>query len=159
MKLFLFLILSSNTLYASQMRNFATDGCTMAPDGTIYRRGLWHQCCVAHDLRFWGGGTKAERVDADKKLKQCVAEKAGSVIANLFFAGVRVGSVSPWKIPSKKWGNAWFDLSGYRKLSEIEIQELMSEVMKLDLQEEIRNEFLLELENRLKSRDDEVETK
>ncbi|MBY0515635.1 MAG: hypothetical protein K2P81_01915 [Bacteriovoracaceae bacterium] len=158
MKMFLVLSLLSSSLYAGQMRTFATDGCTMAPDGTVYRRGLWHECCVAHDLRFWGGGTKEERILADKSLKQCVTDKAGVVIANLFFAGVRAGSASPWKIPSKKWGNAWFDLAGYRKLSEIEIQELMTEVMKLDLKEDIRNEYLLELENRLKTKDDEEET-
>ena len=71
------------------------------------------------------------------------------VIAAVFFAGVRVGSLSPWKLPSKKWGNAWYDQAGYRSLSEDELAELKAEVEKLDLPQDIRIQYLSEIERRV----------
>lgn len=136
---------------AGTLRPFTSDGCTFSPDGLPRRPVLWRECCVAHDLRFWGGGSRTHRQDADQKLKSCVENKAGATIAKLFFTGVQLGSLSPWKFPAKKWGNAWYDLAGYRKLSEVEILSLVDEVEKLDLPEELRVQYISELKQRLTS--------
>jgi hypothetical protein len=106
---------------------------------------------VAHDLRFWGGGTRAHRQDADQELKSCVEKKAGPTIARIFFAGVQLGSLSPWKFPAKKWGNAWYVLAGYRTLSEVELLSLIDEIEKLDLPEDLRAQYITELKARLTS--------
>ncbi len=151
MKLWLALILLLPALARAtdELRPFATDGCTLSPDGTPRNRTLWRECCVAHDLRLWGGGTKTERVDADEKLFSCVEEKAGRTIAKIFLAGVRLGSHSPYKIPAKVWGNAWYDRSGYRELPSAEILQLIDELPLIDVPAEIREAYLLELEARL----------
>jgi hypothetical protein len=150
MKSWLTLILLFPTLAtaAPGLRPFATDGCTLSPDGTPRNRTLWRECCVAHDLRLWGGGTKTERLSADEALFSCVEKKAGRAIAKVFLAGVRVGSYSPYKIPAKVWGNAWYDRSGYRALPESELLQLLDELARLDLPEDIREAYRLELEAR-----------
>ena len=64
---------------------FTTDGCSMWPDGD------WRACCLAHDVEYWCGGIAGNRHDADKALRQCVAETSGSVHAFFMYLGVRVG--------------------------------------------------------------------
>lgn len=132
-----------------ELRPFATDGCTLAPDGTINRPRLFRECCVAHDLRFWGGGTSSERNKADRGLRSCIRKKAGPGYAAIYYNAVRAGRLSPWTIPSKRWGNAWFEMDGVRKLSVEEIQRLMGITRTLELDPEIREAYLLELEARI----------
>lgn len=134
---------------AAELRPFVSDGCTMAPDGTPARPRLWRSCCEEHDLRFWGGGTKSQRQQADQALRECVEEKAGKKIAALFFRGVQIGSSSPWKLPAKKWGNAWYEAAGYRELSSTEISQLLIELEKLKIPENQRLLYRTELEERL----------
>ena len=149
MKSFILLARLSLPAIAQETRPFETDGCTMSPDGTPSRPELWKECCVAHDLKFWGGGTKEERKEADSALKGCVKEKAGAAIANIFFAGVKLGSLSPIKLSSKKWGNAWYERAGYRKLEDNEIHQLLGELQHFDLPVEIKESYQRELESRL----------
>ncbi len=78
-------------------------------------------------------------------------KKAGATVARLFFAGVQLGSLSPWKFPAKKWGNAWYDLAGYRTLSEVELLSLIDEIEKFDLPEDLRVQYSTELKTRLTS--------
>lgn len=143
------LLLTATAASAQELRPFETDGCTMSPDGTPARPGLWRECCVAHDLKFWGGGTEGQRHEADRVLKACVKEKAGATIANIFFAGVRLGSLSPVKLPAKKWGNAWYDRAGYRELPATEIYQLLGELDHLQLPADIREAYRQELQERL----------
>ncbi len=144
----LLISLSARALEAD-MRPFTTDGCTLSPDGTPRRPKLWRHCCVAHDLRLWGGGGKPAHVDADKKLKACVASVAGKRTAEIFFAGVRIGKLSPWKIPSMRWGNAWPGRAPYRQLSPLEIQLLIDQLDDLAISPEIREAYRQELTDRL----------
>jgi hypothetical protein len=132
-----------------ELRPFATDGCTMAPDGTPGKPNLWRHCCVAHDLRFWGGGSKPHREDADKKLKACVASVAGDRTAEIFFSGVRLGQLSPWKIPSKRWGNAWYNQPPYRQLAKAEVSQLLDSLNALPIPSELRETYRMELIKRL----------
>jgi len=145
----LILLLPSLAQATPELRPFSTDGCTLSPDGTPRNRTLWRECCVAHDLRLWGGGTKIERVAADKELFSCVERKAGTTIAKVFLAGVRLGSYSPYKIPAKVWGNAWYERSGYRELPENELVQLLDELARIDVADDIRETYRLELEARL----------
>lgn len=105
---------------------------------------------MAHDLRLWGGGTKAQRDDADNKLAQCIEEKSSRTLARLYLAGVRAGTHSPYKIPSKVWGNAWYERSGYRVLPRGEVLQLLDELARIrGITEETREAYRLELEKRI----------
>jgi hypothetical protein len=80
--------------------NFKSDGCTWFPDGD------YRDCCVAHDLDYFKGGSLRERWRSDKRLFQCVVNKKGwwhKIIAPLMWAGVRVGGVSFLPTPFR-WG-------------------------------------------------------
>ena len=75
-----------------------SDGCTLAPDGT------WRQACVDHDRAYFYGGSRADRLAADKKLRSdMIAQGAAPAVAGLYYHGVRAGGSpllpSPWK-----WG-------------------------------------------------------
>lgn len=76
---------------------FTTDGCSMVPDGD------WGACCVEHDMKYWCGGDREQRLDADKELKQCVASDAGPARAQLMFLGTRLGGLR--RLPfGWRWG-------------------------------------------------------
>jgi hypothetical protein len=127
----------------------------MSPEGTRRDPQLWRDCCVAHDLRLWGGGTRKERNKTDMKIKSCIEKKAGPTIARIYFDGIRLGRLSPWNIPSMRWGNAWYAENGknYWRLTKAQIERLISEVALMkDLKKEIRDEYTRELKGRLKKR-------
>ena len=64
----------------SDLRAFTTDGCSGGfPEGPPCHPNLWCDCCVAHDLAYWKGGTWEQREAADSKLSECVAEKGRAV--------------------------------------------------------------------------------
>jgi hypothetical protein len=76
---------------------FTTDGCSLWPDST------WRACCIEHDFSYWCGGATEQRLNADRMLRQCVAERSNTFNAWLMFLGVRVGGmrVEPWPW---RWG-------------------------------------------------------
>lgn len=79
---------------------FKSDGCSMFPDGD------YRDCCVAHDLAYFSGGSWTKRWRADKKLFKCVAAKRGvehKFIAPVMWLGVRVFGVS-FLPTSFRWG-------------------------------------------------------
>ena len=45
---------------------FATDGCSLFPDRALVGSADWCDCCLAHDLAYWRGGTESQRLDADR---------------------------------------------------------------------------------------------
>lgn len=80
--------------------NFKSDGCSMFPDG------CYTDCCVAHDVDYYGGGRWKARWRADKRLFKCVASKKGwwhKPLAPVIWAGVRVGGL-PFLPTSFRWG-------------------------------------------------------
>ena len=95
---------------------FTTDGCSDFPNGTRQQKDLWLNCCIAHDKKYWAGGTAAEREAADRQLEACVAGVGEPAIARIMLAGVRVGG-SPWWPTSYRWGYGWPFSHGYRALS------------------------------------------
>ncbi len=104
------------------IKPFTTDGCSMFPNGTLKYKDLWLKCCTRHDLAYWQGGTRDERLKADRDLKACVAEAGEPGIAELMLAGVRVGG-TPY-LPTKfRWGYGWPWPRGYKALTPEERRE------------------------------------
>jgi hypothetical protein len=113
------------------IRPFVTDGCTGFLEGPEARPNQWHHCCVAHDLKYWAGGSHAEKRAADRELHRCVAQTGidigrpygAAIIADLMFAGVKVGGSAylptPWR-----WGFGWEAIRGYSPLSAREYEEV-----------------------------------
>lgn len=95
---------------------FTTDGCSDFPDGTPQHKDLWLKCCIAHDRKYWIGGTYEERLRADLELRQCVKAVGEPAVAELMLAGVRVGG-SPWWPTHFRWGYGWPYTHGYRALT------------------------------------------
>jgi hypothetical protein len=116
----LLLVLAVTTLPGcasdAHLRPFTTDGCSDFADGTPKHKTLWRNCCVTHDKAYWVGGTYAERLAADKALRQCVAAVGEPHIGALMLAGVRVGGSPFW--PTRfRWGYGWPWPRGYRPLT------------------------------------------
>ena len=103
---------------------FTTDGCSNFPDGSLYHKKLWLNCCVAHDLQYWSGGTYEERLQADEELLACVKSVGEPAIANMMLAGVRVGG-SPWWPTRFRWGYGWPYTHGYRALTPAEMDQVV----------------------------------
>lgn len=104
---------------ADSLRPFASDGCSLFPDGKTDDRNLWRQCCIEHDRAYWLGGTYQERRAADDELRRCVAGLDEKLIAELMRTGVRVGG-SPWWPTPFRWGYGWPYGRGYQPVSEAE---------------------------------------
>jgi hypothetical protein len=147
--LMIFMFFSLSDVHAQDPIRFSSDGCTLSPDGTMREPEKWKECCVAHDLSLWGGGTKSERKLADLALKSCLEVKANKLIAQIYWIGVRLGNLSPWKIPTKRWGNAWGENAGYRNLSHDEIELLIRELDHIDIAIELKDSYRSDLLNRL----------
>jgi hypothetical protein len=91
---------NSTTATSTFPANFKTDGCTLFPDGD------YRDCCVAHDLDYFKGGSLKERLRSDNRLFKCVSGKKGwwhKPVAALMWTGVRVGGVSFLPTPFR-WG-------------------------------------------------------
>lgn len=81
-------------------QGFKSDGCTLFPDGDF------RDCCQAHDLAYFAGGSVRERWRADNALMACVAKKKGwhhKLIAPIMRAGVLVGGAQFFPTPFR-WG-------------------------------------------------------
>jgi hypothetical protein len=96
---------------------FTSDGCTFWPDGKLGDRRLWCDCCFAHDMAYWRGGTEAERKQVDEALRACVVEKTGDTrMATVMHDGVRVTG-SPVFPAWYRWGYGWPYGRGYQPLN------------------------------------------
>jgi hypothetical protein len=130
----LILLLFSGSILAHEsvgVRAFESDLCTGYREGPSDRPMLWADCCVVHDLAMWAGGTSRARDLADDALFSCVRDKSGSVYeARLIWLGVRIGKLSPVKIPGKQRGNAWGDDVRNTRLNDVEIELLRESLQK-----------------------------
>lgn len=117
------IVIAISACHPQGLTPFKSDGCSVFPDGTLNHRDLWLQCCVAHDLAYWQGGTYDERRQADLILRQCVARVGQNEIAELMLAGVRVGG-TPYLPTSFRWGYGWPYPRGYRSITEEEQRQI-----------------------------------
>ncbi len=105
--LLLLFIVCSGCTSESKLEPFSNDGCSLFPDGSFNQKDLWCDCCVTHDVAYWQGGSDAERLQADKKLRSCVLKRTNDpALAELMYQGVRAGgsAVFPnWY----RWGYGW----------------------------------------------------
>jgi len=112
------LLASACCAASSGIRDFESDGCSLFPDGTAGDRTKWCDCCFAHDIAYWRGGSREERKNADRKLRDCVLERTGDkALADLMYHGVRVGG-DPAFPTWYRWGYGWSYDGRYRPLSE-----------------------------------------
>jgi len=125
----LIIFAAAEGLSASVLHDFTSDGCTLFPDGTMKDRDKWCECCLEHDIAYWKGGTKDDRLNADKALRQCVQERTGNKkLATLMYDGVRAGG-HPAFPTWYRWAYGWNYGRGYKPLSEREKEQVR---MKLD---------------------------
>lgn len=108
---------------ADKLKPFATDGCSEFPNGTAKQKELWLHCCIAHDKKYWAGGTYKERLHADLELRECVSKVGEPAVADLMLAGVRVGG-SPWLDTPFRWGYGWPYGRGYKTLTPAEKKQV-----------------------------------
>lgn len=79
---------------------FTTDGCSMWPDAG------YGQCCVAHDMQYWCGGSAAQRWEADRQLQQCLSDLGRPAMGLTMRIGTRLGGWSVLPLPWR-WGYGW----------------------------------------------------
>ena len=82
---------------------FMTDSCTLFPDSIGSYD--WGEVCLKHDMAYWAGGTKEERMKADEKFK----EEINSLIPKLgdaMWLGVKIGG-GPYIPTWWRWGYGW----------------------------------------------------
>jgi hypothetical protein len=104
----------------SDLREFASDGCSLFPDGTIRDRAKWCECCLLHDIAYWRGGTEEERKRSDEALRDCVfARSKQALLAETIYMGVRAGG-HPAFPAGYRWGYGWPYGRGYKSLLEEE---------------------------------------
>ena len=93
-----------------ERKPFKSDGCSLWPNGN------WKECCIEHDKKYWQGGTRVERLKADKQLKKCVTIKRYPIIGNFMYIGVRIGGW-PWFPTPWRWGFGYKYPGGYKERS------------------------------------------
>lgn len=113
----------------------------MFQEGTPSKPNAWKHCCFDHDLRFWFGGSEAQRDLADKRLRSCVVKSGHSFIARGMYYAVRAGRYSPIK-NKFKWGWGWKPFQGYKKLTLEQRKIVKEKVQTLNLEPVYIKEFL-----------------
>ncbi len=86
---------------------FKSDGCSGYFDGDpITKKNEWLHCCFAHDMRYWVGGSKKEKEEADYEINQCVAKTSNRTHGELVELGVLIGGGPQTGLPWR-WGYGW----------------------------------------------------
>lgn len=112
------LLASTGAASSGALRDFSSDGCSLFPDGDLRARTQWCDCCLAHDIAYWRGGTAAERERADAGLRECVLAGTGDrALAEMMFQGVRLGG-HPAFPTWYRWGYGWDYGRGYKPLAD-----------------------------------------
>lgn len=96
---------------------FTTDGCSLFPDRAPVGNADWCHCCLAHDLAYWRGGTKEDKLRADEALRTCVRGATGDkALADVMFTGVQTAGGPQYNTPYR-WGYGWPYGKGYAALT------------------------------------------
>ena len=107
-----------------KLQPFSSDGCSLFPDQSLINQADWCDCCVLHDIAYWRGGTRAQRKNADKELRDCVLRKSqDEVLASLMYEGVRFGG-SPYFYNWYRWGYGWGYARKYQVLNKNEMEQV-----------------------------------
>jgi len=87
---------------------FSQDGCSLFFDSIPFHD--FRTACLNHDIKYWSGGSKEERREADLALKEEIKNTgpAGTVLAPIMYAGVRLfGDSIITKVVGANWGYGW----------------------------------------------------
>mgnify|MGYP001590911842 CR=1 FL=1 len=89
---------------------FMTDGCTLF----LERFGSknWSPACLNHDIAYWAGGTKEDRLQADNKFKQEINSLIPGLGSVMAFAVGLAGS--PYLPTWWRFGYGWPYGHGYK---------------------------------------------
>lgn len=117
------------------LKPFTSDFCSEWPDGKITDPKQWADCCFTHDMSYWIGGNKNERIAADKQLKKCVRNASDSFNGFLMYLGVRMGG-KPGNT-AYAWGYGWTQDRDY---VEVNSDEAKKAVKLLEQSEYNKNE-------------------
>jgi hypothetical protein len=110
--------------WATDLKDFTSDGCSLFPDGTVGDRAKWCECCFQHDIAYWRGGAEQERKTADEALRACVFERTGDeALAETMYLGARAGG-HPVFPTWYRWGYGWKFGRGYKPLTRQEQQQV-----------------------------------
>ena len=95
---------------------FTTDGCSGFMTWT-WRTVLgadppWNDCCIDHDRVYWRGGTRADRIRADRDLHACVVRNGHPMWALAMWIAVRIGGHPLLPLPWR-WGYGYRWPRGY----------------------------------------------
>ena len=122
----LFVVLTGCARSTKVLNDFTSDGCSLFPDRSLINDDDWCDCCLEHDIAYWQGGTEAQRLKADQKLRDCVLKKTGNrALAETMYQGVRFGG-SPYFYNWYRWGYGWSYERKYQELN-LEEQRLVSD--------------------------------
>lgn len=85
---------------------FTTDGCSGGMSW-LWRKVLdksppWEGACIEHDKAYWYGGTKQQRLNADRQLASQVALQGYPIIGMCMYYAVRLGGMPYWSF-SWRW--------------------------------------------------------
>lgn len=83
------------------LRVFSTDGCSSSPNSYFDKNFV--ECCVQHDIDYWIGGTREQKVASDNRLNQCIYQKTKSKeVADAYHGGVVLGGEA-WAPNTFRW--------------------------------------------------------
>ena len=126
---FIFSLLAIKLAAAGQLEDFRSDGCSLFPDGTLLQQDLWCECCIAHDIAYWQGGSRKQKSQADETLRQCVQQKTGNTtLADTMYYGVTIGGL-PVFPTWYRWGYGWRYGRGFQALNTNEIQQVEEKLL------------------------------
>jgi hypothetical protein len=89
-------------------RPFVFDGCTLFLDGFLDSSFL--SACLEHDIAYYYGGSKEERLMADRVFKEAIGQsgKAGMVFKYPMYWGVRLlGDSFIARSQNANWGSGY----------------------------------------------------
>lgn len=118
---------------ANELKPFKTDGCSLWIDGPPAYPNLWRHCCVAHDLAYWQGGSREQRIIADKAIQACVFKAADSKgMANYMHGMIRWGG-SPYWLSLYRWSYGWNYWDGFKprgyKIPTVKEQQMVNKLL------------------------------
>ncbi|MBP9680088.1 MAG: hypothetical protein KBD76_01685 [Bacteriovorax sp.] len=125
----------------NSLNNFETDGCTLFIEGPAKTPTLWRHCCTLHDMRYWFGGSLADRDTADLRLRDCVKDVSTPFWAELIYQGVKLGHSSPVKNKTH-WSWGWKNERKNSELSPEESHYVLEELRRLPLDHQLIEHFI-----------------
>jgi len=123
------LLLLSNSVIAEQLTAFSSDGCSQFPDGTLTDVNLWCGCCITHDISYWQGGSREQKKQADRALRECVLNSTDNqLLAETMYIGVRLGGLPIFPV-WYRWGYGWKYGRGFQMLNKKEMQLVETQLL------------------------------